>query len=603
VGTISKLAAVVVVVGLLALAIWQRERLRATVIRFFTEPDGPFNIAVARIVYFTVVLLALPSAGTVKAFAALPDDLVTTPANGGHLLVHLPRSAELIDAVHLAIVVAAILGLLGIVPRLAAAVVVLGGFYFFGIPQLYGKVDHDHHLLWIGLVFCFARSADALSLQAVIQAWRRPSTAAVGPVERSLAFSLPLRFIWLVMGMVYLFAGLAKYRFDGLEWLKPATLAHWLHLLWYETGLRPPLLHRPDKIAVFLIAGAGFTLLFECGWIFAVFSRRVRPVLAFAGLAFHNSTNFLMRISFWNLQLFYITLIDWDGVSRWVWRRRDPMWFAYDGNCGICKKTAVALRSLALPGGIRFVNALDRQGLEREGLAWLDEQAVVHDVHVVVGRRAFLGYEAYRRAAYRIPVLWAAIPLLYLAPVAGAGHRLYRRVADSRRCRLRQPATDPPAKQSRMPVAMTAAVGALVAALLINGVVGLRSSSASARSVNGWPVASYPSFAGVGNSTVEFLEAYAPTRNGLERVDLRGRLGFMSSGQFYGMLDSVMNGKRGAERVAAITALVRYARPTDREGRPVTRLVIRREFKDLDPDRLGRVLHVEHIQDVTVAGR
>src|SRR4051794_7293040 len=286
----------VVVLTLLAVAVWQRRRVRATVVEFFGAVDGPLNLAVARIAFFAAVLLwGLPAPGTVRPYTQLPRELIVAPSNLGKLLAALPLTDDLVDLSYAVMLVASILGLIGLFPRLSAAALVVAGFYYLGVPQLFGKVAHYHHVLWIGVVFAFSPSADALSVQALVRAWRRPGARA-HDIERSRAYALPLRFIWLLMGLLYLSAGLAKYRFDGLRWLDPGTLGHWLRLVWYENGHLPGLLQRPDQLAPFLVLGAAFTILFECGWLLLVFHRRgPPPVLAFGG-AFPQTTGGAMGV-------------------------------------------------------------------------------------------------------------------------------------------------------------------------------------------------------------------------------------------------------------------------------------------------------------------
>lgn len=131
-----------------------------------------------------------------------------------------------------------------------------------------------------------------------------------GAQARSLAYALPLRLIWVLMGLLDLFAGLAKYRFDGILWFAPETLRHWIHLFWYQPRYRPPFGARLDELAPFLVAGAAFTLVFETTFWFWVLFDRACPLLAAAGLLFHSMTGLLLNIHFYNLQLLYPSLIE-----------------------------------------------------------------------------------------------------------------------------------------------------------------------------------------------------------------------------------------------------------------------------------------------------
>jgi predicted DCC family thiol-disulfide oxidoreductase YuxK len=468
---------------------------------------------------------------------------------------------------------------------------VLAGFYYLGVPQLYGKVDHIHHLLWIGAILAVSPSADVLSVQALWRAWRRTDTQSVELLQESLRYSLPLRFIWLVLGLGYASAGLAKYRFDGLEWLSPATLAYWLHLLWYQSGAyRPPLISRPDELTPVLVGGAAFTLAFETTFLLWIFIDRARPILALAAIVFHNATNFLMRIPFWTLQIIALCLVDWERLSEAVFRRRHTVRFIYDGNCGICKKTVVGLRALAPPGAIEFVNGLDRRALNRGGLSWLSEAAVVADVQVVTDGSALAGFDGYRRIARRVPALWPALPLLYLPPVATLGRRIYRHVADHRSCALEE--TTPVAPASRVTAAPIAAVGvALLAVLVTLCVYSLRSGETSTRAMNGWPFATYPTFAGIGDGTTTQLAMQTRTPVGaLEPLEFGSRLRFASAHRVVGLLGAIIEEPDRAKQERAMRALVRFARPTGRAGQAVDNVVIVRQRVSVSPGTAGKVL-------------
>jgi hypothetical protein len=69
----------------------------------------------------------------------------------------------------------------------------------------------------------------------------------------------------------------------------------------------------------------------------------------------------------------------------------------------------------------------------------ITDAMLAHDVYAVGRDGPAAGYDAWVEIARRIPMLWPLVPLLRWRPVAGAGRRFYRRVADSRRCDLPSP--------------------------------------------------------------------------------------------------------------------------------------------------------------------
>jgi predicted DCC family thiol-disulfide oxidoreductase YuxK len=564
-------------------AIRHRARLGALLRRFVTEPDGPFNLAVFRIVFFATVPIFAPDLAQVRALTALPERLLVPPWGLGPVLGDL-RSVTAVSVAHALLVGGSVTACLGLLTRTSAAVVTLSGVYYLGLAELYGKVNHFHHLVWLSAIFAVSRSGDALSLDAVIRAVRGRSPHGIGPPLRSLAYSLPLRFTWILLGIVYLFPGFWKAFQLGYHWLEPSTLASHLWQKWYELGgYRPPV--RIDQVPALLVAGALATVLFELGFILLLFTRRTRVIAALAGLGFHNSTAVMMKISFLSLQAVYVSLIDWERLSRRMFARRGraPLRFVFDGNCGICRTTVSALQALTLPGSVVFSNALEDAALAAAGTPPVDRTTLLADIHLWDGRRWCVGYFAYRRLARRVPWLWPVLPLLYLPPVVWAGTRVYRHVADHRAC-----AVAPAARRMRpaavgRSVSAVACVGSLlVAATVAAGVTHRR---------NAWPFAHYPDFAYLPGDEAEVLVVEGRTVDGAtERLDLRRGMPAVSSPTSSGLVRSIVARPSMAERRADLAAFMRVAAPRDRAGRPYAAITVWQERVSVRPDQDGRVL-------------
>ena len=178
-----------------------------------------------------------------------------------------------------------------------ALVAALLAVYVLGIPQLYGKVDHYHHLVWLALLLACSPCADQLAVDA-----RRRSVPPASP-----RYGFPLRMAWLLIGFCYLFPGLAKLG-EWKVWLSAANLRGLLDLQqWASHGGLPV----PGWMLLPMAVG---TLVFELTFVFAVFSPRLRPWVLVAGVAFHLGTFATMHILFWNLWICYVAFIDW---SRW----------------------------------------------------------------------------------------------------------------------------------------------------------------------------------------------------------------------------------------------------------------------------------------------
>ena len=293
------------------------------------------------------------------------------------------------------------------------------------------------------------------------------------------------------MGVLYFFPGFWKWWASGIDWVWSENLKFWMYSVWSEHPGWTPFLRVDQYPLVYRLAGLG-TILFEMGFLWCMFFPWLRPLAAFGGLAFHESTSAFMTIKFRSLQWCYIVFVNWAGGLRHIgrWLFKDEMHILYDGNCRLCRRTIALLRVFDWLGRVTYVNALDESALRRRGLAWLDPSALLADMHAVVDQRRWLGYEAYRALAWRIPILWPILPLMYLPPVAAVGRRIYRHVADGRSCRIPpQPVTSQPEAVGRGWVGGTRAVTAVGVFLLLGNLYyGVRGLSAA------WPLACYPTF-------------------------------------------------------------------------------------------------------------
>ena len=267
--------------------------------RLFWVPTAAVNLAVLRIAVFGA--LAVTALGShVVAFSRLPGQLAGPLPQLGSLLVALPRQPLLVMIAMWTLVAACAAAALGWRIRVTGLVAALLSVYVLGIPQLFGKVDHYHHLVWLALLLACSPCADQLALDSR----RRPVPDA------SPRYGFPLRVAWLLIGLCYFFPGLAKLG-EWRVWLSAANLRGLLDLQqWAAHGGVPV----PSWL---LLPLAAATLAFELSFVFAVFNRRLRPWFVVGGIAFHIGTFVTMGILFWPLWICYVAFVDW---SRWFGR-------------------------------------------------------------------------------------------------------------------------------------------------------------------------------------------------------------------------------------------------------------------------------------------
>jgi len=130
----------------------------------------------------------------------------------------------------------------------------------------------------------------------------------------SARYGSPLRLMWLLLGLIYLFPGLWKFVLAGSAWVFGDQLRDILFFMWFEQsgGWRATIVVDQHPLLYRAMAAAAIT--FELGFVCMVFTRW-RRWLAVVGLGFHAGVYALMTIPFASLAACYLMLFD---HSRWM---------------------------------------------------------------------------------------------------------------------------------------------------------------------------------------------------------------------------------------------------------------------------------------------
>lgn len=474
--------------------------------RFLFAPVAPINLAVFRIVVFSMLLLCLLNEPILE-YAAWPREHFEWPSVSGPLFERLPISVELVEWLLPIAIAATVLTIAGLFTRTSAWVTVVLAFYLLGIPQCSGKVNHTlHHVVLFAILIACSRCGDALSIDSVWQAIRRADHGQVQRLARSVRYGMPIRFAMLVLALTYFFPGFWKVASNGLTWIFSGNLNNQLLQKWFELETFEPVLPL-HEIPGFTAMGAMTAIVMELGWPLAVLWRPTRLLWAGLGLLFHNMTRLLMNISFYTMQAMYVMFVDWDRVFAWMGRRmyHEPMVVLYDGNCKMCRRTMSVLLTLDWLRLLKGISAFDRQRIEALGLGHLSDDALMRDMHA--GERGpsgewrvTKGYEAYQRIACRVPLLWLTLPFIYLPPVAVVGRRIYRHVADSRACSV--PLRGQKGERSSAAIRWSPLPLVAFAVVILTGQIVLGVGRLSAA----WPIACYPLFDTMSSSNILWPE-------------------------------------------------------------------------------------------------
>ena len=278
--------------------------------QFFSQVTHPVNLAAFRIMLFTAIVFNTDVPLSVQQ-SGFPEVLRVAPFGLGWLLNIVPINPTLAAIASCLFLLICLSGIVGFFSRTSAALAALLGLYVLGIPQFFGKIDHYHHLLWFAALLAASPCGDVLSIDAII-AKKKKLNASIP--QRSTAYLLPLRFVMLLMGIIYFFAGLWKFVIGGIEWGTGETMKDILYAQWFRLDWMP--VFRIDQHPLLCqMAGIG-VMTFELVFIFFLFFLSLRRLAAIGGLLFHLSVYLFAHINFWNLAVCYLVFVDFEPFYR-----------------------------------------------------------------------------------------------------------------------------------------------------------------------------------------------------------------------------------------------------------------------------------------------
>lgn len=473
---------------------------------FFSGSADPLNLAIVRIVVFSALVLQENYARILR-FAQLPKVLQLTPVGWAAIVKVFPVHEHVVAIFYWAFVAACIAAIVGILTRFSCLVATLLAIYVLGVPQLYGKVNHYHHLVWFSLILGFSRCGDALSIDSLFAALNRADEGEINGPVTSRAYGLPLRFMMAALALVYFFPGTWKLARGGWGWIFSDNLRIQMYQKWAEFGNWTPWL-RLDRFPLLMTLLALFAVTFEISFVFLILWPRLRSFAALAGLAFHNGIGMMMRIPFLSLQFMYVIFVDWKGLFVALGKKMFPdvLPVIYDDSCKLCRRTVAILQSLNWGDRVQFVGSSDRKILIELGAADVCQQGALPLFMALAPEGRVYGYRAYVRLAPRLPLFFFFTPILLLAPVRALGERIYTRVAETRTCSLVPMQVQTASRQTIGP--STALWCAGISVLAVNILCG------SFHIVRAWPFACYPTFDRIQKAELHRLIASVDLNNG-----------------------------------------------------------------------------------------
>jgi len=524
---------------------------------FVAETSTALNLAVARIVVTGMLLLAVNTSHVFDFFNL--DPALRYPLDYGNMLWDaLPFSEPVVHAVYIVFHIACLMSLFGVFSRVALLVTAGSSFYLIGLPNLFGKVNHDEIDL---VLFCFLLAAssccDTLSIDSIVRGIRGGDRGEIIKSKPSPEYAFPVKAMILIFVCLYFFPGAWKVARWWGNWFTSQNMYLLISGKLSEieaTPIRLWVLRQPWA----LMTGAVVTILFEIGFIFLLLGKRIRPLGVAIGLAFHNVTALLMGISFFGLQVGYAVLIDWSGLLSWIARRRklEAITILYDPHCKLCRRTMGVLFSIDWLDLLKPSPNSQPETWTPELRALVGDQDISNRFGAADAPRQMLkfGYDAYIEIARRLPLLWWFAPIMRLAPVRAVGEVIYERVANSRTCSFRDKA------EHRGISYIAGNAGPLLKLFTAVILIGMVLTGIGHR-VNAWPLACFPTFDSPPYTTRRLLHIDAKDVNGnvyswdLNFDTILGRR--FGTERWQGMLDRCVQGDTytTSERCRAILEL------------------------------------------------
>ncbi|MEM9024625.1 MAG: hypothetical protein AAGB22_12840, partial [Bacteroidota bacterium] len=308
-----------VVVMLLHVSWVVRQRLTATrtmVRQFLCTPGSAYNLALLRIVFMYYLSLTLNwQTESFTSWTHLPDTAREPLPFMGWFIDGLPITPE-VYAICLQVCVAlAFLAAIGIFTRPALLLYTLLAIYVWGVPNFFGKLNHNHVAVWIPAILALSRCGDVLSVDWLGRKLLRwPRKQALPALD--IHYGLPMKLVWLTLAGIYFFSGLHKLWDTGLAWALSESMVNQLHWEWVEHYDHLPKF-RLDRYPALVEAGGLAVLFGELFYPLLIFGAWLRTGAFLSGQALHRITGHFLYIDFVLLRHLSFFYINW----HWLFLR------------------------------------------------------------------------------------------------------------------------------------------------------------------------------------------------------------------------------------------------------------------------------------------
>jgi hypothetical protein len=253
-------------------------------------------------------LLVLLSHVDVIAYLRVPADWRVAPPGYASFFHLIPWDESLAVWIHRCAYLFAIMLGVGWFTRTSCIMAMLLSLYVLGVPNFFGGIGHgSHHIIWFLALLAASPSGAVLS----VDNWMRRRRGERRVFEPSQIYALPIRFAWLLLGVIYLFPGLAKAS-SGPAWFLSDNMRLNLYQKWLSHDFLP--VFRVDLVPGLCEFIGATTIAFEVLFIVLIFFPHIRPWAVLCGFMFHLTIRYFMHIGFLELLICYVVFVDWHAL-------------------------------------------------------------------------------------------------------------------------------------------------------------------------------------------------------------------------------------------------------------------------------------------------
>jgi hypothetical protein len=286
---------------------FKRHRVVPGVYRFLIQPDHAFNLGIFRLVisFFLLTDVAFIY-NSYNFWLAIPDAPRVSLPFMGWFIQHVPITPELYQGLFWVSVVSGITSLVGWQTRASLVVFTCSAFYVCGVPNFFGKMNHNQIIIWLSAILAVSPCGDACSLDRMLLKQREP-------LAPSARYGFPLKIIGLLLGVVYFSSGFHKLWDNGLHWALTDSAWNQFRMEWVEHYDTLPIF-RIDQYPNLCRIGALLVIAWELLFVFMLFSRHLRLAALLGGVCMHTITGLFLYIFFSIVVVTYSSQIDWWGM-------------------------------------------------------------------------------------------------------------------------------------------------------------------------------------------------------------------------------------------------------------------------------------------------